>query len=378
MSRPIPSVYCHLRRWWSTRSLLVISRASTHIYLYGLVQGGVVPSHNGENADFGSVFHINNARKSLSLLGVSKCSRPPLDNQVRLETYGRVDHAIGLGHSFRLRSWPLLDWSPSVATSCCTCARFRLWDFLAWSSMTTHLESYYTRLRLACWWRPDSFFVRVHAGLGARWLCCHSKVGWALLKLWRFCTPAHYRVGLCRLFEENSLKTTRCSGLREMWHRNPTTLYVLLAQCSGLLQSLSPLVHRFLRIGCQQHRLGCLLENGSSQNVPYSAQIVDRSPSSWSTSILSTKSEENTWSTIPRLRPLSVFLMSWSTWILTRSLGLFSRTVELIYRLVQVVCFCRIIDGNAHRFSPNVLYEDLADCFVQVQLRAAFGECRVE
>ena len=67
-----------------------------------------------------------------------------------------------------------------------------------------------------------------------------------------------------------------------------------------------------------------------------------------------------------RLRPLSIFQISWSTGISTSSLGLFSRTVESINRLSRVVGFGWVIDGKSHRFSPNVLCEDLADCFIQV------------
>ena len=52
--------------------------------------------------------------------------------------------------------------------------------------------------------------------------------------------------------------------------------------------------------------------------------------------------------------------------------------VESIDRLGRVVCFYQIIDSNAHRFSPNVLYEDLADRFVKVQVHTIVGECRVE
>ena len=59
VSRPKPSMYCHLWRWWSTGKFLVISRSSAHIYLYGSVRGGVVPSHNGESVDFGSVSYCS-------------------------------------------------------------------------------------------------------------------------------------------------------------------------------------------------------------------------------------------------------------------------------------------------------------------------------
>ena len=75
----------------------MISWASTHIYLYGLVRGGVIPSHNAESADFGSISSIDNARRSSALLGVSECSRLPLTDEVRLETYVRVVYAIGSG-----------------------------------------------------------------------------------------------------------------------------------------------------------------------------------------------------------------------------------------------------------------------------------------
>ena len=51
----------------------------------------------GENADFGFVSHTDNARKSPSLSVVLGCSRPTSANQVWLETYGQVGHAIGSG-----------------------------------------------------------------------------------------------------------------------------------------------------------------------------------------------------------------------------------------------------------------------------------------
>ena len=70
--------------------------------------------------------------------------------------------------------------------------------------------------------------------------------------------------------------------------------------------------------------------------------------------------------------------MSRSTPVSVGSLGLLSRTVEPIDRLGQVVGLCRFIDGESHRFSPNVLYEDLTDHFVQVQLRTAVGESRAK
>ena len=56
------------------------------------------------------------------------------------------------------------------------------------------------------------------------------------------------------------------------------TTYVHLAHCSGLLWSLSSLVRVFLRIECQQHWLGCLMENGSSRIV---LLIDQQSETSW-------------------------------------------------------------------------------------------------
>ena len=193
---------------------------------------------------------------------------------------GWVGLAISSGWSFWLHSRPLLDWLPLVGTSCCTCARFQFEGFLGWSSMLTHWESFCTCLRLACRWRPDSFLVRVHAVLGAGWLYCHSALEWGLLRFPRFYTPACCRVGRCCSFQPRSSKIT----WREMWRRSPATTYVRLAHCSGLLRSWSPLVRGFLWIGCRQRWFGFLWENGSSHNVPYSARIVDRSHSSWSTS----------------------------------------------------------------------------------------------
>ena len=41
-------------------------------------------------------------------------------------------------------------------------------------------------------------------------------------------------------------------------------------------------------------------------------------------------------------------------------------------RSSRIVGFCRLIDGESHRYLPNVLCEDLADCFVHVPL---FPQC---
>ena len=85
--------------------------------------------------------------------------------------------------------------------------------------------------------------------------------------------------------------------------------------------------------------LGCPRQSGSSRIVPCSARIVDRSPSSWSINSrksrdsLSVVCAKDTWSTIHRFRPLSVFLMSRLTRVSAGSLGLLSRTVEVINRL---------------------------------------------
>ena len=196
----------------------MISRASTHICLNGWVLGGFVLSCSREGADFGSVSRIDSARRSLSLPRILECSQPPLADQVRLATCGRVGRAISLGMFSRLHSRPLRDSSTLVGTSCFTCARFRFEGFLGWSSTSTHLESFYTRFRLACRWRPNSSLVRVHAVLGAGWWCCHSVVEQGLLLLLRFCTLAHYRVRRCCTFRLHSSRTTRILGLREMWH----------------------------------------------------------------------------------------------------------------------------------------------------------------
>ena len=66
--------------------------------------------------------------------------------------------------------------------------------------------------------------------------------------------------------------------------------------------------------------------------------------------------------------------MSRSSPVSADSLGLLSRTVESIDRLRRVVGFCQFMDGESHRFLPNVLREDLADRFVQIQLRTIVGE----
>ena len=75
----------------------MIAQASAHIYLNESFIGDFVPSHNLESADFGSISRIDNARRSPSLLGVLEYSLPPLVDQVRLATCGRVGHAIGSG-----------------------------------------------------------------------------------------------------------------------------------------------------------------------------------------------------------------------------------------------------------------------------------------
>ena len=84
-------------------------RASVHIYLCGPVLGVVVPSRSGESVNFMSASRIDHAHRSPSSLGVSECVQLPLADQVRLETYGRVGHAIGSGQFFQLRSRPFLD-----------------------------------------------------------------------------------------------------------------------------------------------------------------------------------------------------------------------------------------------------------------------------
>ena len=205
-------MYNHLQMWWSTRNLLVISRASARICLNGLVMGAFVLPRSWESANFGSVFLIGSAHRSSSLLEVLECSQLALADQVRLATCGRVGRAISSGRFFRLRSRPLLDWSPLVGTSCCTYACFQFWNLLSWSSMLTHLESFCTRLRLVCQWRPNFFLVQVHIGLGTGWLCCHSVVGWELLWFPRFYNTARCRVKLCRSLRPSSSKTIRCSG----------------------------------------------------------------------------------------------------------------------------------------------------------------------
>ena len=89
---------------------------------------------------------------------------------VRLETCGRIDHAIGLSPAIRLCSRPLLDRSPLVDTSYCTCIHSRFSDFLNWSSMLTHWESSYYFLY------PASVSIPMETGLlfnvGTCWTWC--------------------------------------------------------------------------------------------------------------------------------------------------------------------------------------------------------------
>ena len=40
--------------------------------------------------------------------------------------------------------------------------------------------------------------------------------------------------------------------------------------------------------------------------------------------------------------------------------------------------FCRLVDGESHQFSANILSEDLTNCFIHVLLQTVLGECRVE
>ena len=114
--------------------------------------------------------------------------------------------------------------------------------------------------------------------------------GWELLQFRRFGAPTHCRVGLCCLFQPNSLKTIPCSRLREMWHRNPVATFASLAHCSGLLRSSSLLMRGFIRSWGRQHWFDCPLENGSGQiclvfhsnRRPFSFLLIDQqSKTSW-------------------------------------------------------------------------------------------------
>ena len=87
----------------------MIFQPSAHICLCGPVLGADVTSRSGESGDFGSVFHRDNVRASLSLSRSSRCNRSSLVDLVRLKTYGRVGHAIGLSHAIRLGLRPFLD-----------------------------------------------------------------------------------------------------------------------------------------------------------------------------------------------------------------------------------------------------------------------------
>ena len=71
-------------------------QALVHICLCKPVLGVDVPSHSEESADFVFVSCNDNACRSLSLSRASGCDRSPSSSLVRLETRGRVSHAIGL------------------------------------------------------------------------------------------------------------------------------------------------------------------------------------------------------------------------------------------------------------------------------------------
>ena len=75
---------------------------------------------------------------------------------------------------------------------------------------------------------------------------------------------------------------------------------------------------------------------------------------------------EFTWSARSWLRPLSVSPRLRSVGVPTSFFGLFSCSTLSVERLGWVMGFCRFIDGKSHRFSPNVLGEDLADRLIQI------------
>ena len=54
------------------------------------------------------------------------------------------------------------------------------------------------------------------------------------------------------------------------------------------------------------------------------------------------------------------------------------KSTGLSDRLNQVVGFCQFVNGEAHRFLPNILSENLSDRFVHIQIWTIVGECHVE
>ena len=168
-----------------------------------------------------------------------------------------------------------------------------------------------------------------------------------------------------------------------MW-RSPVAMFVSLVHYRGLLRTSNPLEIEFLLIRSQQHWFVCHLDNGSIRSAwapPESLTIllhVDRPTIGNIVTHFSAMGAEITSSTFPRLRSLSVSPISGSTRVSTSSLGLFSRSARSLDRLGRVVGFYWLIDSESHRFSLNVLSEDLVDCLVQVQLWVAIGKSRAE
>ena len=138
-----------------------------------------------------------------------------------------------------------------------------------------------THLRLTCRWKPKSFWARAHARHCARRLYCYSAIELVLRRFQRFFIPAHCRVELCHRPLLNSSKTIWYLGLCEMWQQNPVATFVCLAQCRWLLLLMNLPGWGFLLIEIRQQRLGCQLRNGSRRIFLSSAQIANRSPSSW-------------------------------------------------------------------------------------------------
>ena len=189
---------------------------------------------------------------------------------------------------------------------------------------------------------------------------------------------------MSRSFRPSTSKTTRHSGSHEMRCRYPATAYVRLAHCSGLLRSSSPLGRRFLRIGSWQHWLGCLRQNGLSQIVPYPAQIIDRSLSSWLSN--SQKSRDESFCNVCRRHLIDYSLISTVVSLhdvsVNSRFGRFSRLVFLNGWTDRLT-----LSSSGHlpihrSWVPSIFVEirceDLADRFIQVQLQKVVDEDHAE
>ena len=141
-------------------------QASSHICQLELVLGVVVPSRSGESTDFEFVSRIDNARRSPSLSGASRCSRSISRSS---PTWDMLPSR--LCHRFEPHNSAMF-MAPSILTTISGYKLLYLHPFpiFIFPPFIIHDDSLRFVMypsRLACRWRPDSFSARVHARLGA-------------------------------------------------------------------------------------------------------------------------------------------------------------------------------------------------------------------